>query len=173
MPAARAFWGRGPRDERHTCQYPGTVLYRSLADVVVVVHLGFLLFVALGGVLAWRWRKLIWAHVASVVWGVGIVWLGFDCPLTPLERGLRGRGGEDVYRESFVDRYVEGVVYPAEYTPHLRALAAVLIAVGWLRLLYLVQQRRRRPDGVERPPDTISGSEREPDASSRAGSASA
>lgn len=149
------------------------MIYRYLADAVVVVHLGFILFVALGGILAWRWRKLIWAHIASVGWGVGIVWFGFDCPLTPLERSLRERGGEDAYRESFVDRYVEGVVYPAEYTPHLRALAGALVAVGWLRLLWLVHKRRQQPDSTEPPADTIPASERRSDSPRRSRSASA
>jgi hypothetical protein len=118
------------------------VVYRVLADVVVLVHFGFVLFVAVGGLLAWRWPILIWAHVAAVAWGAGIVAIGWDCPLTPLEKGLRRLGGEGEYRGGFIDRYVEGVVYPERYTPHLRALAAALVAVGWT-LLYIRSTRRR------------------------------
>lgn len=129
------------------------VLYRWLADAVVVIHLGFIVFVAVGGLLAWRWRKVIWAHMASVAWGIGIVWLGFDCPLTPLERNLRDRGGEDVYRESFVDRYVEGVVYPEQYTPHLRALAAALIIVAWAGLVWPRLRGRARSQGGHQLPE--------------------
>jgi hypothetical protein len=107
------------------------VVYRFLADAVVVVHFGFIVFVAVGGLLAWRWPWVLWVHVPAVVWGIGIVAVGYDCPLTPLEKYFRRLGGEEGYRAGFVDRYVEDVVYPDEYTPHLRALAAVLIAAGW------------------------------------------
>ena len=111
------------------------MVYRLLADVVMSVHFAFILFVALGGILAWRWPRLLWPHVVAVVWGAGIVWIGWDCPLTPLEEWLRTRGGEEGWDTGFVDRYIEGVIYPQQYTPHLRALAALLIGVGWLRLL--------------------------------------
>ena len=108
------------------------MLYRLLADGVVVLHAAFVLFIALGGILAWRWPRLLWLHVPAVLWGAGIVLVGYECPLTPLEKWLRRRGGEDAYDGGFIDRYVEDVVYPEEYTPALRALAAVLIAIGWL-----------------------------------------
>lgn len=107
------------------------MIERGLADAVVVLHAAFVLFVALGGVLAWRWRHVLPVHVAAVAWGVGIVLVGFDCPLTSIERALRERGGETVSDVGFVDRYVEGVVYPEAYTPLLRAVAAVLIAASW------------------------------------------
>lgn len=121
------------------------MVYRNLADVVMIVHAGFILFVALGGILAWRWRKLVALHVVAVVWGIGIVMFGFDCPLTPLERHLRRRGGEEGYEEGwgFVDHYIEGVIYPEEYTSLLRALVAALIAIGWFG--YLWRSRSRAP----------------------------
>jgi hypothetical protein len=123
------------------------MLYRQLADVVMLVHFGFILFVAIGGILAWRWRKLIALHLASVVWGIGIILIGYECPLTPLERYFRRRGGEEGYEEGwgFVDAYIEGVIYPEEYTSLLRALAAALIAIGWFG--YLLRRRSRQDPG--------------------------
>ncbi|MGH9259804.1 MAG: DUF2784 domain-containing protein [Acidimicrobiales bacterium] len=117
------------------------MVYRLMADAVVVVHFGFILFVAVGGLLAWRWPRLVWLHVPVVVWGIGIVVLGFDCPLTPLEKYFRRLGAEEGYEGGFVDRYVEDVIYPGTYTPLLRALAAVAIVAGWARV---VAHRRRR-----------------------------
>lgn len=104
-----------------------------LADVVMVVHLAFILFIALGAFLAWRWPRLLWLHVPAVAWGVGIIAIGYECPLTPLEKWLRRRAGDD-YEGGFVDRYLEDVIYPEELTPLLRALAAVLIIIGYVRL---------------------------------------
>jgi hypothetical protein len=107
------------------------VLYWLVADGVVVVHFAFIVFVAVGGLMAWRWPRLLWLHVPAVAWGLGIVTLGYECPLTPLEKRFRRRDGAEGYEGGFVDRYIEDVVYPDDYTPHVRLAAAALIAVGW------------------------------------------
>ena len=129
------------------------MVFDGLADAVVVIHLAFIAFVALGSLLACRWRWLVWLHVPSVGWGAGIVAIGWDCPLTPLEQWLRRRSGES-YEGGFVDRYLEGVVYPEELTPLLRAFAAGLIVTGYA--LLLVRGRRRAPDaGVAEPEPAV------------------
>ena len=126
-----------------------TVVYRLMADAVVVVHFGFILFGAVGGLLAWRWPRLVWLHVPVVAWGIGIVVVGFECPLTPLEKHFRRLGAEEGYEGGFVDRYVEDVIYPDTYTPLLRALAAVAIGVGWAGLLAHRRRRGRRGPEAE------------------------
>ena len=108
------------------------MLYRVLADAVVFVHLGFILFVAAGGLLAWRWPALLWAHLPALAWATGTVTIGFPCPLTSLEKGLRDWAGGDGYEGGFVDHYIEDVVYPGEYSAALRALAAVVILAGYV-----------------------------------------
>jgi hypothetical protein len=123
----------------------GPVVFRFLADAVVVLHFAFVVFVAVGGLLAWRWPWVLVPHVPAVIWGVGIVTVGYDCPLTPLERYLRERGGERPGTGGFIDRYVEGVIYPEDLTPLLRTLAAVLIAVGWAGAIVRLRRARRAP----------------------------
>lgn len=110
------------------------MLYRFAADAVVVVHFCFVVFVALGGFLAWRWRWVWWPHLASVAYGAGIVLVGWKCPLTDIERALRDAGREHVPDEGFVERFIEGVVYPGPLTPLMRVLAAGAIAVSWAGL---------------------------------------
>ncbi|MGH9231586.1 MAG: DUF2784 domain-containing protein [Acidimicrobiales bacterium] len=118
------------------------MVYRIAADGVVVVHFGFIVFVAVGGVVAWRWPRLLWLHVAAVAWGIGIVVVGFVCPLTPLERYLRRQGDEQGYEGGFVDRYIEDVIYPGEYTWVARTLIAAAVIVGWTGVT--VRWARRR-----------------------------
>ena len=65
--------------------------YRALADLVLVVHFAFVLFVILGGVLALRWPRVAWIHLPIALYGVAVEFIGFVCPLTPLEVGLRQR----------------------------------------------------------------------------------
>jgi hypothetical protein len=125
------------------------MVFDVLADAVVVIHLSFILFVAMGSLLASRWRWLVWLHVPAVAWGVGIVVIGWDCPLTPLEHWLRRQAGQRS-EGGFVDRYLEDVVYPEELTPVLRALVAVLVVTGYVLLL-----RGRRPTRGWAPRATI------------------
>lgn len=111
------------------------MLYRIVADGVVVMHFAFIVFVAMGALLAWRWPALVWVHLPALAWGIGSVVIGFPCPLTPLEKGLRRRAGDQGYDGGFVDHYIEGVIYPDEYSSILRALALVVIVAGYARLL--------------------------------------
>lgn len=59
------------------------MFWRMAADALVVIHLGFILFVMLGGLLLLRWPSLIWLHVPAVAWGVIVECLHLGCPLTP------------------------------------------------------------------------------------------
>lgn len=120
-----------------------SMVFDVLAGVVMVAHLAFILFVAVGALLAWRWPRLVWLHVPAVAWGVGIIAIGYECPLTPLEKWLRRRAGADAYEGGFVDRYIENVVYPEEFTSLLRALAAVMIVTGYVWLFHRDGPRRR------------------------------
>lgn len=119
------------------------MFYRLLADAVVLMHLGFVLFVVLGGLLVLRWPRLAWAHLPAAAWGVWIEWSAGICPLTPLENDLRRAGGEAGYPGSFVDHYVMPVLYPVGLTPAIQVwLGAAVLAVNLA--VYAVAWRRHR-----------------------------
>jgi Protein of Unknown function (DUF2784) len=107
------------------------VPYRILADVVMVLHLAFIVFVAIGSLLVLKWRRLVWPHLAVVAWAAAIVSIGFTCPLTPVEKHLRERAGSSSYEGGFIDHYLDGLVYPGGMTTLARLMVAVLIAVGY------------------------------------------
>jgi hypothetical protein len=117
--------------------------YRFLADAVVLLHLGFVVFVVCGGVLVlWR-RGLAVVHLPAAAWGVYIEFSGRVCPLTPLENRLRALAGDAVYSGDFVERYLMPVLYP----PGLRR--DVQIGLGLFALavnvaVYLYAWRRAR-----------------------------
>lgn len=117
--------------------------YRVLADVVVMVHFVFVVFVVVGGLLALRWPRVLWVHVPATLYSVVIVAFSITCPLTPLERSLRERGGEAGYDESFVERYVEGVLYPGDMLHQAQAAAAVVVIGSWIVLAARWLARRR------------------------------
>jgi hypothetical protein len=92
------------------------ILYQWLADLIVLLHLGFVVFVVAGGLLVLRWRQLLWIHIAAVLWAAAIEFLGWICPLTPLENWLRQRSGAAEYHSDFLAHYVLPVLYPAGLT---------------------------------------------------------
>ena len=104
---------------------------KHMADAVVVLHLGFVCFVVLGGLLALRWPRAAWVHLPAAAWGVWIEFTGRICPLTPLENWLRRQGGDADYSASFVEHYVIPVLYPAALTRELQwILGSIVIAVN-------------------------------------------
>lgn len=124
------------------------MLYRILADGVMIVHFAFIMYVATGVVLAWRWPALVWVHLPALAWGVGTVTIGFPCPLTPMEKGLRRLAGDEAYEGGFVDHYVEDVIYPDEYSFVLRSLAVVTIVVGYVGLRRRARTSAANHDGA-------------------------
>jgi hypothetical protein len=101
------------------------------ADALVALHLAFVLFVALGGLLALRWPRVAWLHVPAAAWGVVIELTGWICPLTPFENELRRRGGAEVYTGDFVANYLLPVLYPEGLTREAQiAMGAVVLLVN-------------------------------------------
>lgn len=120
---------------------------RLLADLLVFVHLLFIVFAIFGGAFALRWPKAAWVHLPVLTWAVWIEVTGGICPLTPLENRLRAAGGEAGYVGSFVDHYLMPIIYPADLTRDWQwALAAALVAINAViydAVLRRASQRRR------------------------------
>ena len=121
------------------------MLYQVLADLVVFVHLAFIAFAALGGVLVlWR-RGVAWAHVPAVVWAVAVELAGWLCPLTPLENYLLVKAGAAGYESGFLEHYVFPVLYPAGLTrPVQTAIGAVVLLLNAAIYGYLIASAARR-----------------------------
>jgi Protein of Unknown function (DUF2784) len=105
--------------------------YRVLADLVVGVHVLFVVFVLAGGLLALRWPWVAAAHLPAAVWGALIEFRGWICPLTPLEKSLRASAGQAGYQGGFIDHYLLPVLYPAGLTQRVQVvLGSLVIAVN-------------------------------------------
>ena len=122
------------------------MVYRLLADAVVVVHLAFVAFVVCGGLLVvWRrWTAAI--HIPAAIWGVYIEFSGRICPLTPLENHLRALAGEAAYSGDFVERYLVPVLYPPDLRRDVQiGLGLFAMAVNAAVYVYAWRRSRRRP----------------------------
>ncbi|MFI7634598.1 DUF2784 domain-containing protein [Nonomuraea sp. NPDC049400] len=107
--------------------------YRIIADAAMVVHFAFLAYLVVGGFVAWRWRRTIWVHAAVAAWGVISIVTGVECPLTVLEDWARHQAGlRGLPPSGFIDNYIEGVIYPEEYTNLARLGVAVLVLFSYV-----------------------------------------
>lgn len=124
------------------------MLERIAADAVMLVHLGFVIFVVFGGLLVLRFQKVAFAHVPAFLWGVWIEATGGICPLTPLENALRRRAGDAGFDAGFIEHYIYPLIYPPGLTRNVQmwlagsVLGANGVLYGWL----LIRRWRSRGD---------------------------
>ncbi|UVW27231.1 DUF2784 domain-containing protein [Massilia sp. H6] len=120
------------------------MVYRILADAVLLLHLAFILFVVFGALLVARRRRLLPLHLAAAAWGAGIELFGGICPLTHAELWLRGLAGAAGYSGGFVEHYLLPLVYPGGLTRTLQyALAAAVLLVNGALYLWVWRRGRR------------------------------
>ena len=122
------------------------MIARLAADAVVALHLAFVVFVVLGGMLAWRNPMLAWLHLPAALWGAYAELTATVCPLTPLENALRASAGAAGYSGSFVEHYVMPLLYPVGLTPgDQRWLGALVIGINVVvyAIAFVVARRRR------------------------------
>lgn len=120
------------------------MLYGLLADVVMLTHLVFVLFVIGGGLLVLKWPWMAWLHVPAAIWGATIEVLGWICPLTPLENHLLIQSGKSGYEGGFIAHYLLAIVYPVGLTPEIQILLGLLVILINAAAYVWVLARRRR-----------------------------
>lgn len=124
------------------------MLFRILADATVCLHVAFVVFVLLGGLLVLRRPRLVWLHLPAVLWAAWVELAGSICPLTPLENWLREQGGGAAYGTGFVEHYLLPLLYPASLSRELQwGLGGIVLAVN-AAVYLLVLQRRKRREGI-------------------------
>lgn len=122
------------------------MLWRILADAVLMLHLGFILFAILGGILFYRWRWIPWLHLPAFCWSSWVSFTGTLCPLTPLENHFRHRAGQDGYAGGFIDHYIVPLIYPEGLTDKIGITLGICILI-WNAFVYsLILRRRRRAE---------------------------
>ena len=121
------------------------MIYRALADLILALHLVFVLFVVLGGLLVLKWPRIAWLHIPAAIWGVLNEFTGWICPLTPLENSLRTRGGEAGYKGGFIEHYIQPLLYPAGLTRSTQVvLGSVVLALNLTAYGIMVSRMRRQ-----------------------------
>ena len=121
-------------------------LYQSLADAVLLLHTLFVIFIIaallltiIGGLRRWRWVRNFWfrtVHLVCIAVVVAQSWIGLLCPLTTLEMWLRRQAGEAVYDKSFIQYWLERLLYydaPEWVFVTVYTIFGLLVIITWIR----------------------------------------
>jgi uncharacterized protein DUF2784 len=119
------------------------------ADLVVLLHFTFIVFVVLGGLLAFRFPSVAYLHLPAVAWAAAIEFSGGICPLTPLENWLRRSSGSAGYSGGFIDHYLAPLIYPSGLTrDHQLALGVLVLTINAAIYGVLRVRRHKREKGL-------------------------
>ncbi len=118
--------------------------YSLLADLVLILHALFVVFVVLGGLLVLWHQRLAWLHAPCAVWGILIEYLGWICPLTYLENDLRSAAGSRGYPGGFIDHYLVPLVYPSGLNPEMQVVLGTVVLSINIIIYILVWRRFKR-----------------------------
>ena len=116
-----------------------------LADLVLIVHTLFIIFVVFGGLVVLKWYKIIWVHIPCALWGALIEFLGWICPLTYLENYFREIGNANYYETSFIQHYLLPIIYPTGLTTDIQILLGTIVIVINL-IIYCIVWRYRHEE---------------------------
>jgi len=104
-------------------------MFPLLADLVLITHLAFVVFVLCGGLLVWKWRWIAWLHIPAAAWGAVVEYTGWICPLTPLENWLREQGDGISDGQDFIAHHLLPILYPGELTRDIQLLLGTVVIV--------------------------------------------
>jgi len=118
--------------------------YDILTDIVVLIHLAFIVFAVLGAVLIIWKHWVLWLHLPAFLWAVWIEITGGICPLTPLENWLRIKAGQGGYEGDFVATYLLPILYPASLTRNVQLILAMVVIVINIAIYGSIFYKRNR-----------------------------
>jgi len=105
------------------------MLYSIAADALLIIHLAFIIFVVLGGILVAKWRWLVFLHLPAACWGTLIEFNHWICPLTPWENSLRQAAGEASYDSGFIEHYLLPLIYPTSLNDNIQVLLGSFVII--------------------------------------------
>ena len=104
-------------------------MYELAANLTLIVHFAFIIFVVFGALLFFVATKIFYAHIPALIWGIYIELTHSVCPLTYLENWFLQKTNFTMYSESFIQNYLVPIVYPKNLTEDLQIYFAIVIVV--------------------------------------------
>ncbi|WP_030465821.1 DUF2784 domain-containing protein [Lentzea aerocolonigenes] len=105
---------------------------RVFAEAVMVLHFAVLAFLLFGGFVAWRWRGVIYPHLAIGAWAILSLLVPVTCPLTSAEEFFRAQAGMPSLGTGFIDHYIDGVWYPESASTLVQLVLGSIVIISWI-----------------------------------------
>lgn len=116
--------------------------YQVIGEGAMLLHFAFLVHVAFGGFLAWRWPRTLWVHVPVAAYAFGIALVGWTCPLTHVENWARVNAGQEGYPGTgFIEHYLAGIIYPQSHLVVFETMVGASVIISWAGFLLLWRRR--------------------------------
>lgn len=124
--------------------------YRILADLTLILHAAFILFVLFGGLLCLHHKRWAWLHLPAACWGIWVEWAGWICPLTPLENHFRKLAFDQAYSGGFIEHHLTKLIYPQNLTVALQVLlGTVVILINVAVYVFIWHRHNNHPRSVD------------------------
>ena len=104
-------------------------MYELAADLILIVHFIFIIFVVFGALLFFVVKKIVFIHIPAFIWGSYIELTHSICPLTYLENWFLHKANLTTYSEGFIQNYLVPIVYPVSLTKDLQIYLGIALIV--------------------------------------------
>ena len=119
-------------------------MYELAANLTLIIHLVFIIFVVFGALLFFASTKIIYVHVPALIWVIYIELKHSVCPLTYLENWFLQKANLTIYSEGFIQNYLLPIVYPKNLTEDLQTyLAIVLIVANMIMYGFIISKSKK------------------------------
>ena len=119
-------------------------MYEFAADLTLIVHFAFIIFVVFGALLFFVSTKIIYVHVPALIWGIYIEITHSICPLTYLENWFLQKSNLTTYSEGFIQNYLVPIVYPKNLTDNLQIYFAIaLIVINTVIYVFIISKFKK------------------------------
>lgn len=123
-------------------------VFTILAELVLLFHLAWIVWILFGWLVTRNRPLLAWLHIASVLWGICVEAGPWPCPLTLLEQKLESDAGAASYEGSFLIHYLEAFVYPdvsPRFLTWFGSAVCIAILMIYVRRFFLSRSVTAKP----------------------------
>ena len=119
-------------------------MYELAANLTLIIHFVFIIFVVFGALLYFVLTKIIFVHVPALIWGIYMELTHSICPLTYLENFLLQKANLSTYSEGFIQHYLVPIVYPNNLTEDFQTFLAVVLMIVNLIIYGLIISKSKK-----------------------------
>ena len=119
-------------------------MYEFFANLTLVAHLIFILFVVFGGLIFFIFPKIIYMHLPALLWGIYIEFTNSVCPLTYLENWFLYKGELSTYSNDFINNYLFPIIYPESLTAEIQIYLGMLLIIINILIYGLIYKNFKR-----------------------------